>query len=532
MEKEQKRYTRRVRNLIFIFVITAVLVTVSTYAWFIGMRTVTIDEFSVQIKSTDSLMLSLDGVTFSDTVSIDKDNFSFYDEDTNTWGGEDGLIPMSSVGVINTTSANLELYEKASVTPSPGGFRLLASKVDNTTVDEEVAGRYPEQDGYVAFDLYIRNFTGSKYYREYKESAEEAIYLTVDSAVRVSDIGDDVGVEGTGIENSVRVGFAQIGRTIGTLDVGEEKVDEAMVPKAGTKLLRSISCEDVGTAEDTDDKTVTGICKHDRKAVIWEPNDVDHVPGAISYYQTACRKRTGADVIDKDSYTTETCSQVIDGLAYPTYAINSEIDVDDSVDVYDGLAYNTYEDTTSLTHYSTFTDTMKLKEGMNRPVFMTLAPNSITKVRVYVWIEGQDIDNYDFAQIGKAIAVKFGFTKQRFTEDDPDYTGPATNQGSGPNGADKNPPVITIAGFEDGEERIVYHKNGEAFTAPAVTAIDAVDGEFDTEDIEVINKVNKDVDGTYTIVYRATDVAKNVATKTLTVIVNATGAAPEEPTEP
>ncbi|MDD4187617.1 MAG: hypothetical protein PHX04_02500 [Bacilli bacterium] len=283
MEKEQKRYTRRVRNLIFIFVITAVLVTVSTYAWFIGMRTVTIDEFSVQIKSTDSLMLSLDGLTFSETVSIDKSNFSFYDEDTNTWGGNDGLIPISSVGVINTTSANLELYEKASVTPSPGGFRLLASQVDNNTEDEEKTGRYPEQDGYVAFDLYIRNFTGSKYIREYNEAAEEAIYLTVDSGAKVSDIGDNVGVEGTGIENSVRVGFAQIGRTVGTLDVGEEKVDEDMVPKAGTKLLRSISCEDVGEAEDTDDETVTGICNQERKAVIWEPNDVDHVPGAISY---------------------------------------------------------------------------------------------------------------------------------------------------------------------------------------------------------------------------------------------------------
>ncbi|MFA6777548.1 MAG: immunoglobulin-like domain-containing protein [Bacilli bacterium] len=532
MEKEQKRYTRRVRNLIFIFVITAVLVTVSTYAWFIGMRTVTIDEFSVQIKSTDSLMLSLDGLTFSETVSIDKSNFSFYDEDTNTWGGNDGLIPISSVGVINTTSANLELYEKASVTPSPGGFRLLASQVDNNTVDEEKTGRYPEQDGYVAFDLYIRNFTGSKYIREYNEAAEEAIYLTVDSGAKVSDIGDNVGVEGTGIENSVRVGFAQIGRTVGTITVGEDKVDEVMVPKAGTQLIRSISCKDVDVdnEEAKDDETITGICNHGREAVIWEPNDVDHVPGAISYYQTACRERTGEDVTETTSYTTENCSQVIDGLAYPTYAINSEIDVGHNVDVYDGKAYNTYEDTESLTHFSTFTDTMKLKEGMNRPVFMTLAPNSITKVRVYVWIEGQDIDNYDFAQIGKAISVKFGFTKQRFTEDDVKYTGPETNQGSGPNGNDKNPPVITIEGFEDGKERIMYHENGKEFTAPAVSAVDNVYGEFDTEEIEVINKVNIDVDGTYTIIYRATDVAKNVATKTLKVIVNETGAKPEETT--
>ena len=51
---------------------------------------------------------------------------------------------------------------------------------------------------------------------------------------------------------------------------------------------------------------------------------------------------------------------------------------------------------------------------------MTLAPNSITKVRVYVYIEGQDIDNYDFAQLGKSIQVNFGFTKERYTTDDYD----------------------------------------------------------------------------------------------------------------
>ena len=76
---------------------------------------------------------------------------------------------------------------------------------------------------------------------------------------------------------------------------------------------------------------------------------------------------------------------------------------------------------------------MKHLEGTARPTFMTLAPNSITKLRIYIYIEGQDVDNYDFAQIGKKIAVNFGFTKERF--DDPseeakydvNYTGPSLN---------------------------------------------------------------------------------------------------------
>ena len=72
---------------------------------------------------------------------------------------------------------------------------------------------------------------------------------------------------------------------------------------------------------------------------------------------------------------------------------------------------------------------MKNKKSTNRQPFMTLAPNSITKVRVYIWLEGQDIDNYDFASLGKTIAINFGFTKERFTED---INGDNTNEYDGP----------------------------------------------------------------------------------------------------
>ena len=66
--------------------------------------------------------------------------------------------------------------------------------------------------------------------------------------------------------------------------------------------------------------------------------------------------------------------------------------------------------------------------GMDRPTFMTLAPNSITKVRVYVYIEGQDVDNYDFASLGKQIKVNFGFTKERFYAGDIQYDGPMSGE--------------------------------------------------------------------------------------------------------
>ena len=189
---------------------------------------------------------------------------------------------------------------------------------------------------------------------------------------------------------------------------------------------------------------VTGIC---RNAQIWEPNDTDHVGNAINWYNTSCLARTAAVVDNDASYTPSdddntTCNQIVNGTAYPTYAISRRIDVADQVNIYDGKAFNTYAANSTdyatyeaaetktnykLVEYPYFTDTMKDIAGADRPQFMTLAPNSITKLRVYIYLEGQDIDNYDFAQLGAKVSVNFGFTKERYTEGDIDYEGPSTD---------------------------------------------------------------------------------------------------------
>ena len=437
MKNNQKRHTKRVRNLVITLVLTALILSVSTYAWFIGMRTVTVSEFSVDIATTKELALSLDGKNWGDSVKINKGNFNdigvVYEGHTNWWAGE-GLIPMSSVGKIDTEVSRLILYEKSSITQSTGGYRIMASRAEN---EEE-----GEAEGYVAFDLFIRNHTGSDYIAALDEKNEEAIYLDIDSKARVSDVGEG-GVEGTGIENSVRVAFAQIGRVEGT--TADDPEDASKVG-----LITGIDCAATGG------EAVTSICR--RTAQIWEPNDLEHVDGAKSWYETSCRKRTNQTTFTGDTCATWGYDEENDTYSYlPTYAIAQEIAADPAVDVYDGTEYNGYsgsigtydvdedevetwpstgETAKYLYKFPTFTDSDKIKKGMDRPEFFTLAPNSVTKVRIYIWIEGQDIDNYDFASIGKAISVKFGFTKQRFTEDDFNYTGPTqptqpTNMTSG-----------------------------------------------------------------------------------------------------
>lgn len=398
MKKRNSKHEKRVKKLIISCGLCAIILVISTYAWFIGMKTVNLSSFDVNISAIDSLYLSLDGEEWKDTLEISETTYNpeKYTGNTNSWGGS-GLIPMSSVGKIDKKVSRMVLYEKGSLTASPGGYRIMASRAKNEGATEA--------DGYVTFDLFIKNLSGKEYYVDYNQLNEEAIYLTPQSTVKVSDTG--AGAEKTGIENSVRVGFAQIGRV---------KADSTATD------IRNIKCD---SAEGSG---VTTICEK-RDAQIWEPNDTKHVQNAINWYNTSCKKRTALDITAAGSYS-GACNTITDGTAYSTYAIGGVINHTDQVDVYDGEAFNGFTDTISATpsngklyDLDYFTDTEKNLKGNARPEFITLAPNSVTKVRVYVWIEGQDIDNYDFASLGKKISVEFGFTKEKLYGEDIGYEG-------------------------------------------------------------------------------------------------------------
>lgn len=522
-----KGRSRRVKNLMVITTLSALLLAISTYAWFVGMRSVHVEAFQVEIAATDSLLLSFDGENFDEVVRISKEMLDTvsYSGHTNKW---DDLIPVSSIGQMDSESSRMMLFEKASLTASRGGFRLLASRVNNFK-DETTQNISNDHEGYVVFDLFIKNYSGNHYIDILDIRDEEAIYLTIDSEVKVADGG----VPNTGIENSVRVAFAQIGR------VNEQNTEADIV---------GITCDDVGGTDGTP-KTVTGIC---RTAQIWEPNDTKHVPGAINWYEEACKKRneTGYNVMEDDSFN-GVCETISNGTAYPTYAVSKEIlntkgtEANPHVDIYDG--FNLYKksitdfgvggfdlepedpetlELSDLTEYPYFTDTHKTQTGTNREAFMYLAPNSVTKVRVYIYIEGQDIDNYDFAQIGKKISIKFGFTKERFIGTDITYEGP---------GLDLEKPVITLYGHgaEEPYEGELDRKDGiyvmeiaqtEEGTfaddyAPVADYNDNSGADKLETSVTGLEDVKVDEPGIYTVYYRAADETGNRQTELLVVTV-------------
>jgi len=564
MNKRDSKKSKKIRKLIIFCSLTSFIFIFATYAWFIGMRQVNVSSFEIEIASTDSLLLSLDGNKWDTTVTINSENFNdttntVYTGNVNNWAGigtssiNKGLKPISSVGEIDTDTSTMKMFEKGSLTATEGGYRLMASRIHNydTHLDsEDDTSPYKEIGGYVAFDLFVRNFSGREYYATNDILNEEAIYLTDDSEVKVSETG---GVSDAGIENSVRVAFAQIGRVNGNT--------------TNQSVITGITCDT--------DATVTGIC---RTAQIWEPNDTEHVDAAISYYNTSCKERDNDNAVaDSDiatagsgAYTSNGCATIEDGVAYHTYAVNSVIDYTNRVDVYDGADFNGYTKTTKapaqgnnaaiagpLEAYDYFTDTEKVLNGMARPQLISLAPNSITKLRIYVWIEGQDIDNYDFASIGKQITVNFGFTKERFDENEiqgngpnsptgdvarPVFTGvvatkslstsdvasynPMTNVSVSDVGPETTENSCTTAGGTWSGTAVCY-VNGVAGSQASSSACEDADGVWLTgtctknltTKVQVTNPV-KNVAGTYVVRYLVSDWQGNYAEAFTTVTVS------------
>ena len=416
-KKKKKRHKKRIRKLIFTTVVSCLILISSTYAWFIGMQEVNVEPFEIEISSADSLLLSLNGNDWDKTISfsradleqksysitktVDGEEVSEYSFNWPTYKGW-GLVPLSSVGEMDSTVSRMKLFEKAGVSTTAGGLRLLSSRVNNYGAPMRPGEK--AQDGYVAFDLFIKNFSGTNYIQELNILDEEPIYLTTNSSVGVGDNG----VQGHGVENSVRVAFAQIGRVNGY--------------NTNSETIQKISCDN-GTDKNSIDY-ITGIC---RTAQIWEPNDIYHEDVAIKEYDRICRQRIGEDISLDESYDRSKRCNALENLKYSkTYSIFEKITSDMNIDVYDGDDYNGYTvvGDNGLREHDFFTDTEKNYTGTLRPEFMLLAANSITKVRIYIYIEGQDIDNFDFSSEGRQIKVNFGFSKQRLTTEDIEYTGP------------------------------------------------------------------------------------------------------------
>ena len=64
-KKQNQKHSKRVRNLVAMCLLCGIVLAVSTYAWFIGMKTVKVNKFDINIATTEGLFLSMNGVDWT-----------------------------------------------------------------------------------------------------------------------------------------------------------------------------------------------------------------------------------------------------------------------------------------------------------------------------------------------------------------------------------------------------------------------------------------------------------------------------------
>ena len=397
MSKGTKRKKIKIFILLIVIMITLITLAVETYAWFVGLSTVNTNSFNINVSSGGGLEISLDGEHWKsgdDALTINSTSITAssgsgdhaYAGNTNKWVGSAGLIPLSSAGYLDTSTGRLQFYEKSSLSSTAGGYRLVANQVDNST---------SEGDGYVAFDLFIRNGTDNAYTNNnYENSGAENVYLKKTSSATVN------GSSNYGAANSVRVGFYLIA---GMKASG-----------ATTSQITSLSCNSANS------RTVKKICSSSTSAQkiywnIWEPNYNSHTANAVNYFNQACKKRD----FSTGDYLPDSCTALTETSSFDTYAVLDSIDASDNVDIYDGInGYAANNNSVSnpmgkLLKYTSYKINSSVQYQYNNQLFK-LAGNSITKVRVYIWLEGQDVDNYDIITKNSDLVINFGLTKDRY----------------------------------------------------------------------------------------------------------------------
>jgi len=326
----KKKRNKRLKSLVLLLFLTIVMLSTATYAWFTSNKTVKIDTINVNIAATSGLQISADAITWKSLLT----NGDLTGVSTTYATAANNLTatmgPVSTAGTIET---GLLKFYSGSVEGDSGGNMAL------TTAATTDAGNL-----YVVFDIFL------------KTEAAATVYLEKGSGVIPSTPQDD-----KGLQNAARYAFLTEGNGASTTAPAT-----AQGWKNGTALTVIEPNYDVHTQ--------TGI---------------DNAKRYYGYTDATAPGPTGASPVayfGVDGVVNETLlgSTNPASLASPNGVFKNV----------SGTYYRTnaaYSTAANGFHYISGFATSGSAQSGYIPVFNQLQPG-ITKVRVYMWVEGQDID--------------------------------------------------------------------------------------------------------------------------------------------
>lgn len=367
MQKRTEESKKKTKTIFLIIIIAALISITGTYAWFSSQRDVEIVGFKINVEIAENLEISLDGETWVHSINIENMR-QFYgtyrDQDTTTvayQASKDNhrnyvpieLLPVSSVGTIE--DGNL-VFVTGDIKDNKLENIKKCSEADITVGSTILAKEAKNTDHpYLVFDMYLRNLS-----RLNEEGKRDLLQLNTGSVATAAK-------PETGLEYSVRVALVQYGQTAQLLASGAE-----------ARALQADGNETVA---------------------IWEPNYRLHT----------------AYTVKNDDRISDLVEQI------DTYAIRDKVNgslpgnIDDSTDTTDPALYNVYTNKVAqeedVENQNLVTNTITTLKQIDGTTDMSLAPNTITKVRCYIWLEGQDIDCTNIASTGQELQLTLRLTK-------------------------------------------------------------------------------------------------------------------------
>ncbi len=392
--KQRKRRRKRLLILLLLLLFTGVMLGTSTYAWFTANKTVTVSDITVDVEAKNGIQISVDAQSWKSVVqtsditsaqttysgSVNQLPSSMEPVSTNGVLDGNGLLGMY-YGVVETSTncSDNDSETQAACTSNSGTWvtgsckmtsytTAAACKTANYTwyssssvcVDPTVTTQANCSSGTWDANLapggqYILTAT-----KETDTRGTAGRYVVFDLFFQVNqqttvymNLGDASGVfpgnSNSGIQNASRIAFVQLGH-----------LASGSAPSAYQAITE--------TASSTVD--------------IWEPN-----------YDVSTQTGVNNALANYDISTT-TSHAVI-----PYVGVKAAI----------SKANNQYLNSTNSTYFESVTPTITTTTGQTGQITFATLQAGVTKYRIYMWIEGQDIDCENTASGGN-VEFNLGFT--------------------------------------------------------------------------------------------------------------------------
>ncbi|MDE5888775.1 MAG: hypothetical protein K2H20_02020 [Bacilli bacterium] len=337
-EEKIENKKRRLLLLILLLACTMVLSISATFAWFTSNRVVTVDDLQVNVTAVNGLQISADAENWK--TRIDKDDL------INNRGENFNQLPsvlsnVSSAGEFGTDGHLKIFYGDIQECDGDDCYLLNTSPASTTSAcyDKTFSGSPADNDDDKCKDnVYLMAFNiYLKLDGEFADSVD--LRLTQNAGVR------SIGKRDMGIQNTARIAFIEEGF------VDKDTYLDGDGETSGIDLIKSKM------------NTAGG------NAIIWEPNYNAHTQAG---YANAAKYNIEADGTSKFVYKGVKASTT----GVPLYNTN-----DAAYGDYFAIPSRLISTSSSGEERST---TIKLNVG-------------VTKLRVYFWVEGQDVDTQNEA---------------------------------------------------------------------------------------------------------------------------------------